>query len=653
MILEYFTVQPYSLLFCGIFCLMIFLTTFQLSFQSKKCKKALCLVEISCSLFLVADCITYLYDGVPGVTARFIVYISNFLVFTLVELQLIFFNLFIIYLFMETGRFSSVPKSLKICFLLPVAAIALIIISQFTGLYYSFDANNLYHRNSMYYISLVFPVMMMFIQIVFVVRYRELLTHRKILAITITMLFLVVSGILQFFMTGVAFNDYAAFLGCLNMFLMSILDQNETLIKSSHTDVQSGLPNVYGFIDVVDNIIKTCDITKYNSYYFDMIRMGHLNSIYGKTIGDEIIVKYARYIKSKIGRDECVGRLGGNYFVALIRCDHTDEFLKLLSDVPVVIKTLDNKMETIHISANAGITGFKSNKVNPGDYISYSAEALYYAKNVYKKAYVFFDENLQKEIDERKMLEEALSKAIENEEFITFYQPKVSTNANQLSGAEALIRWKHNGSLVPPDKFIPILEKNEKICLVDFWVLNQVCQDLKRWLDDGFTPMPVSVNFSRRHLGNPNLADEIVSTIERNDIPKSLIEIEITETIDEYSIDVLKNFVEKLQSKGIRAAIDDFGSGSSSLNLIHQIKFDVLKIDRELVDIENEIGRTLLTRTVELAQLLGMEVIAEGVETQKQVDFLKSVNCPHIQGFFFDKPLEKKEFENRLIKKSY
>lgn len=213
-------------------------------------------------------------------------------------------------------------------------------------------------------------------------------------------------------------------------------------------------------------------------------------------------------------------------------------------------------METIHISANAGITGFKSNKVNPGDYISYSAEALYYAKNVYKKAYVFFDENLQKEIDERKMLEEALSKAIENEEFITFYQPKVSTNANQLSGAEALIRWKHNGSLVPPDKFIPILEKNEKICLVDFWVLNQVCQDLKRWLDDGFTPMPVSVNFSRRNLGNPNLADEIVSTIERNDIPKSLIEIEITETIDEYSIDVLKNFVEKLQSKGIRAAIE-------------------------------------------------------------------------------------------------
>lgn len=154
------------------------------------------------------------------------------------------------------------------------------------------------------------------------------------------------------------------------------------------------------------------------------------------------------------------------------------------------------------------------------------------------------------------MLEEALSKAIENEEFITFYQPKVSTNANQLSGAEALIRWKHNGSLVPPDKFISILEKNEKICLVDFWVLNQVCQDLKRWLDDGFTPMPVSVNFSRRHLGNPNLADEIVSTIERNDIPKSLIEIEITETIDEYSIDVLKNFVEKLQSKGIRAAIE-------------------------------------------------------------------------------------------------
>lgn len=653
MILNYSTIQPYALIFCGIYCFLIFLTTLQVKFQEQNCKKAICLAEISCVFFLFSDALAYLYDGQPGLTARWVVIISNFLVFTLIELQLLFFNLFITYSFMGTGRFKRIPKILRVIFILPVLAIILIIVSQFTGMFYSFDANNLYHRGPLFAVSFVIPVVIMICQTSFLFCYRSFLSHKKTLAISVTLLFLICAVVLQIFNTGIAFNDYGALFGCLNMFLLSIIDQNDRLLKSSYTDVQTGLPNTYGFIDCVEKIRKTNDITKFNSYYFNIVRMGRLNSIYGKEVGDEIITQYGKSIRSKILKDEVVARLGGDFFVALIHCDNRDNFLKLLSDVPVRVKVPGKREEVLHISAIAGVAGFETKKIHPGSYISSAAEAMYYAKNVYRRPYVVFDQHLKNEIDERKMLEEALSQAIENEEFITYYQPKVDVKSTMLCGAEALVRWKHDGNIIPPVKFIPILERNEKICLVDFWVLNQVCRDLHRWLEDGFSPLPVSVNFSRRHLGNPNLVEEIVSVIERNDIPKSLVEIEITETIDEYSIQVLKEFVEKLQSKGVHASIDDFGTGSSSLNLIHQIKFDVLKIDKALVDIENEIGRTLLTRTVELAQLLGMEVIAEGVETQEQVDFLKSIKCSQIQGYFFDKPLEKKEFEKRLIKRHY
>ncbi len=611
------------------------------------------MTQLCCVFFLIFDAIAYFCDLYPAMWPRWVVVLSNFFVFCLVNLQLFFFNLYITYAFMETGRFKKLPKELLVGFILPSVAVTLIIISQFTGIYYSFDANNVYHRGSLFFVSMIIPFLILGIQSFFILKHRKILRHRKVLSMVITIGFLVTAGILQIFLPGTSLIDIAALLGCLNMFNMSVVDQNDMLIKSAHYDIQTGLPNTYGFLDAVDKIAITKDITNYNAYYIDIVRMGRLNSIYGKTLGDEIIIKYTGYVKTKIHKDEIFGRLGGDFFVALIRRNRTEEFLKVLSNVPVTIRDASNKQVDLHLSAVCGIYEFTSRKTNRGQYISPAAEALYYAKNVYKKPFVMYGKELKAQIDEKRWLEEALSRAIDNNEFMVFYQPKVGTSSNQLCGSEALVRWKHDGQMLSPARFIPILETNEKICELDFWVLNQVCLDLKSWIKDNFDPLPVSVNFSRRHLGNENVVDEIISVIEKNGIPKNLIEIEITETIDEYSIDVLKEFVEKLQSKGIRVLIDDFGTGSSSLNLIHKIHFDILKIDKSLIDIENEMGRTLLTHTIELAHFMGMEIIAEGVETTEQINFLKKANCQTIQGYYFDKPLEKSEYEKRQIKKYY
>lgn len=653
MFLSYHEIQPYILLVFSVYGLFVFLSTLNLKFESRGCKKGLYLTQLCCVFFLIFDAIAYFCDLYPALWPRWVVILSNFFVFCLVNVQLYFFNLFITYSFMETGRFKKLPKELLLGFILPSVAITLIIISQFTGIYYSFDADNVYHRGPLFPLSMVTPLLILCIQTFFILKHRKLLRRRKIMSMVITIGFLVTAGILQVFLPGTSLIDLAALLGCLNMFLLSIIDQNNMLIKSAHTDVHSGLPNSYGFIDSVNQIVATKDITEYNAYYIDIVRMGRLNTMYGKTLGDEIILKYAKFLKTKIHKDEVLGRLGGDFFVALIRRERTEEFLKVLSSVPVVIKDANNKQVTLHLSSVCGIYEFVSKKVNSGLYISPAAEALYYAKNVYKKPFVVYNNELQTQIDEKRILEEALSHAIDNKEFVTFYQPKVDTALNQLCGAEALVRWKHEGQLISPIKFIPTLENNEKICELDFWVLNQVCLDLKQWLENGITPLPVSVNFSRRHLGNKNVVDEILSVIEKNNIPKNLIEVEITETIDEYSVEILKEFVEKLQARGIHVLIDDFGTGSSSLNLIHQIHFDVLKIDKSLVDIENELGRALLTHAIELALFMGMEIIAEGVETTEQVDFLKNANCKKIQGYYFDKPLEKSEYEKRLIEKIY
>lgn len=653
MFLSYREIQPYILLVSSVYGFFVFLSTLNLKFESRGGKKGLYLTQLCCVFFLIFDAVAYFCDLYPALWPRWIVILSNFLVFCLVNLQLYFFNLYITYSFMETGRFKKLPKELLACFILPFVAITLIIISQFTGIYYSFDSENIYHRGPLFFVSMMIPLLILCIQSFFILKHRKVIRRRKILSMVLTIVFLMTAGLLQVFFSGTSLIDLAALLGCLNMFLLSVKDQNDMLIKSAHFDVQTELPNTYGFIDSVNKIANLKDISTYNAYYIDIVRMGRLNSLYGKILGDEIIGKYAKYLKSKVLNDEVLGRLGGDFFVALIHRERTEEFLKVLSDVPVTIKIENKKTVNLHLSAVCGIYEFDTRRVNPGLYISPAAEALYYAKNVYKKPFVIYDQELKTQIEEKRVLEEALSKALDDKKFEVFYQPKVGTSSKELCGSEALARWKHEGQPVPPAKFIPILENNEKICELDFQVLNQVCSDLKGWLQNGINPLPVSVNFSRRHLGNQNVVAEILAVIEKYDIPKNLIEVEITETIDEYSIEVLKGFVEKLQSGGIHVLIDDFGTGSSSLNLIHQIHFDVLKIDKSLVDIENEMGRALLTHAIELAQFMGMDIIAEGVETTEQVDFLKNANCQKIQGFFFDQPLPKLAFENRLLKKYY
>ena len=247
--------------------------------------------------------------------------------------------------------------------------------------------------------------------------------------------------------------------------------------------------------------------------------------------------------------------------------------------------------------------------------------------------------------------------ALKNEEFAVFYQPKVDIVNGVLIGAEALCRWIQDGKIIPPMSFIPILEMNTDICDLDFYMLEHVCQHLRKWIDEGREAIRVSVNFSRKHLVDVDLVDHIIEVIDKYKVPHEYIEIELTETTTDVLFSDLRRVVRGLQEQGVWTAVDDFGVGYSSLNLICEIPWNVLKVDKSIVPVDEagsgSTSHKMFAHVISLAHDIGLKCVIEGVETEKQMEILKKNNCRIVQGYYFDKPLPLEEFETRIDRKTY
>ena len=255
------------------------------------------------------------------------------------------------------------------------------------------------------------------------------------------------------------------------------------------------------------------------------------------------------------------------------------------------------------------------------------------------------------ELNEITMIQNLFPEALEKEEFLVYYQPKVYLENYKLAGAEALCRWHHGDELIPPGKFIPVLEQSKAICTLDFYMLDHVCRDIRKWLDERRDVVKVSVNLSRCHFGNRNLLNDILNIIDKHNVPHQYIEIELTETAIDVSFADLKEILFGLQEQGISIAVDDFGTGYSSLNLVRELPWNILKIDKSFLE-ENEDApdqnRVMLKHIIAMSQEMGISSVVEGVETIEQAKMLKENNCTMAQGFCFDKPLPKDVFEERL-----
>lgn len=263
-------------------------------------------------------------------------------------------------------------------------------------------------------------------------------------------------------------------------------------------------------------------------------------------------------------------------------------------------------------------------------------------------AIAFYDEKIREKILREKDYENAMPTALKEHEFECYLQPKYGLKSRHIEGAEALIRWNSKEfGFVYPNDFIPLSEKNGFVVELDFYILEEVCKAMRRWIDNGKTPVVVSVNQSRLHLNNDDYIWRLREIVDKYDIPYEYIELELTESVFTEDVDHLLKIMHKLHEIGFKLSIDDFGSGYSSLNMLKDIPADVVKIDREFFNgtVNSEKGRAVIETVVDLANKLHMEVISEGVETSDQVEFLSEINCHMVQGYFFSKPMTMGSYE--------
>lgn len=310
----------------------------------------------------------------------------------------------------------------------------------------------------------------------------------------------------------------------------------------------------------------------------------------------------------------------------------------------------ENGTKTFDLRSRIGVYDMRAGQ-SMGEGLNAASTAMHAAKMSGKADRFCFDDQMVENALRQKEVSQMFPKALADREFVVYYQPKVTLADNQLCGCEALVRWFRDGAMVPPMDFIPVLEREGSVCKLDFYVLEQVCRDVRDWKAKGIEPVRISVNFSKVHLQNPHLAEEILAVLQKYEIPPKYIEVELTEMSGYESYETLLNFVRAMRANGVSTSIDDFGTGYSSLNLLKDLNVDIIKLDKSfLSSLENHRKNDVIVikNIIKMVNELDMEVIAEGVETVKQAEFLRGMHCCMAQGFLFDRPLPHDDFEKRL-----
>ncbi|MBQ6492766.1 MAG: EAL domain-containing protein [Erysipelotrichaceae bacterium] len=424
--------------------------------------------------------------------------------------------------------------------------------------------------------------------------------------------------------------------------------------ESSMIQVLTKLPNADGYMKRASHKLAMGSIDEFDSFYFDLSNFGLINKKFGSKEGNEIMVRYTEQLKKFFNNNEVLGHLGGDNFVCLVeKGERSKQLQKMLTEGIIVEgRQPDGSDVELNISAVAGFMHIVM-PITRDRIIAGPAIALANAKTNKKKIVELTDEISDAAI-RSKSIEQSFENALANNEFTVFYQPKVNSVTGEIIGCEALSRWYENDVLVKPMTYIPVLEKTGKINTLDLFMLETVCKDISEWKKTGRKAVPCSVNFSRRDLLDEKLPRKILDIINRYGVEKSEIVIEVTETASEEESANMINFLGRLSDFGIETSIDDFGTGYSSLSTLREYPINEIKIDRSFIN--KNLGSSdeiIIHSIIEMAKQLNISVITEGVEKIFQKDFLHKLGCDRLQGYLYDKPLPKEQFEKKLLVGKY
>jgi len=447
------------------------------------------------------------------------------------------------------------------------------------------------------------------------------------------------------------------------------------ILYHAHYDPLTDLPNRTLFFDRLSNAIEAArdDDRLVALLFIDLDRFKVVNDSFGHIVGDRLLKMAAERLKACVRETDVVARYGGDEFAALT--EHTvarlggDEFTIILQDIAEphdsavvagrVIEALSepfqlNRFEAF-IGASVGITTFPSDGDDAITMLRNADMAMYRAKESGRNAYRFFTPEMNAAAVARMDLQNDLHRALERGEFSVVYQPIFEPATARVAGAEALIRWNHpTRGLVPPDQFIPLAEDTGLIVPIGEWVLRTACAEASVWQEMGWPGLGISVNLSRRQLQRNLSQDDVRQVLVETGLPAHLLAFEITESLIMDDTDHALSWFKAIKDMGISLSIDDFGTGYSSLGYLKHFPVDVVKIDRSFVSDLDVAGGdvALIEGIIALAHSLGLRVVAEGVETTEQLEFLRSHKCDLAQGYLFSKPLAAEDFRTLMSRHS-
>jgi len=440
---------------------------------------------------------------------------------------------------------------------------------------------------------------------------------------------------------------------------ISELKRTEQVIHQlSYHDALTGLPNRLLF----NNSLKVAlDYACRNEQMLavmllDLDRFKNVNDSLGHSFGDILLQEVAQRIKNVLGERDIVSRLGGDEFTILLPdISHPQDAGRTASKISEeLVKPFYIAGAEIYISASMGISLYPFDGNNPLMLLRNADIAMYRAKEQGRNSYQYFTPDMKTSALKQIELENHLRRALERKEFVVYYQPQFDISTGTVVGMEALIRWNRKGKgIISPDVFIPLAEETGMIISIGEWVLRQACKQNKEWQDAGFPPLRVSVNLSARQFLQRDLVKNVKKILEETGLEAKYLELEITESVAMKNETHVIDTLHRLKDLGIEISFDDFGTGYSSLNYLKKYPIHTLKIDRSFIkDIPaNHEDAAIATSIIAIAKSLNMEVIAEGVETENQKNFLLKSGCKIMQGYLFGKPMEAKEITKLFTEK--
>ena len=420
-------------------------------------------------------------------------------------------------------------------------------------------------------------------------------------------------------------------------------------------DALTGLPNRTLFIRKLSEAIERARSTTstVSVIFLDVDKLKDINDSLGHENGDALITNIGRRLVSATRPGDIVARIGGDEFVVILEeTAERGDVERIAGDLLVALsQPMQLSGHECHTTASIGIAMYPTDGSDVQTLTKNADMAMYLAKEDGKNGFRFFSNEVRAQSIERLTMESALRRALEREQFSLDYQPKVDMASGEISGVEALLRWTHPElGKVSPGQFIPLAEEIGLIVPIGRWVLKEACAQNMAWQHRGLKAVTMAVNLSPRQFGDPHLLDDIDEALAASGMSPALLQLEVTESMVMRNVTRAVRVLDAIQNRGIRLAIDDFGTGYSSMSLMKQFPIDTIKIDRSFVrDLPDDSEDVAIAQAIiSMGKALGMTIVAEGVETSEQREFLRAHACDEMQGFLFSRPLPPRDLAELL-----